>query len=209
MTPEQIAAMQEQLKEAQDGIAAVTAKNQELLGENKRFKAKAKGADIDPEEHADLKHQLESVQADFAKLQKSSAKEVETLQGKLKGKDSALQGHILDGSLSTALAGAGVQPEMQPAVQALLKGRASLAEDGDSYSPMMGDVALADGVAEWAKSDEAKPFIAALANSGGGASGGGKGNGGNSGPATAGSLTGNKADRAAAIASRFPELSEQ
>lgn len=203
MTIEELQAQIDEMKASNEALAG---KNRELLGEVKAAKAKAKGADIDPEAHAGLQHEVETLKADMDKALKAHAKEVEKLTGQLSKKDSALQSHLIDNGLGEAMLKAGVKPELMPAVKAMLKQQATLKEDGDDFTALMGDKPLAEAVLEWAGSDEGKAFVTAPDNSGGGAAGGDVPAGGSGG--AKGDLGGDKVARMAAINARFPELSQ-
>lgn len=192
------------IEDLKAAVEALSAKNRELLGELKAAKAKAKGVEIDPTEHEQLKTQVEELQGKLTKAEKAAAKQVEDLTKAVATKDAALQSYLIDNGLSEAMLKAGVRPEMMPAVKAMLKGQASIKDENGTYSAFMGDKPLTDAVSAWAASDEGKHFVAAPANTGGGATGGGgNGNGGNM---QRGNLGGDKAARTAAIAARFPEL---
>lgn len=191
MTLEELQAEFVKLKEANDALAS---KNRELLTEVKTFKAKAKGADIDPGEYEQLKADLEEARGQLSKVDKLSKTEIEKLNNAVKAKDSALQKFLLDGGLTDALAKAGVKPEYMDATKALLREKAAIKAEGDNYTAVMGDKPLLDAVKEWAASDTGKHFVAAPANSGGGAQGG------DSNPATKkGNLGGTREERLAAI----------
>lgn len=194
----------DRIAELEAAIEVLTAKNRELLNENKVAKAKAKGAEIDPAEYAALQSEVEGLKADLAKATKESAKTIEQLQKDLTTKDSALQSYLIDGGLTEALVKAGVRSEFMPAAKAMLRSQAQIKADNGDYSALMGDKPLVDAVAEWAASDEGKHFINAPANSGGGASGG---NGGNP-TQPKGNLGGDKAQRVNAIKQMFPNLAE-
>lgn len=152
---------------------ALSTKNRELLGELKAAKAKAKGADIDPAEHAALQSKVEELTAQLDKSGKTSQKEIEKLAKSLTEKESALTGLLIDGGLTDALVKAGVRPELMNAAKAMLKGKASIKADAGNYSALMGDKPLSDAVKDWATGDEGKHFITAPASTGGGAPGGG------------------------------------
>ena len=173
MTLEEALAEITKLKDAQEALAA---KNRELLTEVKTFKAKAKGAEIDPGEFEQLKSDLEEARNSLAKADKASKAELEKLQGSLKNKDQALKTYLLDGGLSDALAKVGVKPEYMDATKALLRQQAAIKEDGENYSAVMGDKPILDAVKEWASSDTGKHFVSAPANNGGGSQGGANGN---------------------------------
>ena len=200
MTLEEALAEITKLKESQEALAA---KNRELLTEVKTFKAKAKGAEIDPGEFEQLKSELEETRNLLAKTEKASKAELEKLQGSLKNKDQALKTYLLDGGLSDALAKVGVKPEYMDATKALLRQQAAIKEDGENYLAVMGDKPIFDAVKEWASSDTGKHFVAASANSGGGSQGGDN----KGGSANKGDLGGDKAARLAAIEARLSSAS--
>lgn len=189
------------IEELKASVEALQSKNRELLGELKIAKAKAKGADIDPEQYATLQNELEEARSSIEKLTKTSKTEAERLTAELSKKDSALQKMLIDGGLTEALAKSGVRPELMKAAKAMLQSQAAIKADGDNFQALMGDKPLADAVAAWATSDEGKHFVAAPASAGGSAPGG------NGAPiAPKGNLGGDRAQRTNAIAARFPEL---
>ncbi|CAB3922372.1 hypothetical protein [Achromobacter deleyi] len=191
--PEVIALLKEAAEEATE---ALSAKNKELLAELRAAKAKAKGSEIDPEEHARLQTQVEDLTGKLDKVTKDSNRQIEKLTKDLTDKDGALTQHLIDGGLSTALAKAGVAPHFMDAAKAMLRGQAAI-KDG---AAVISDKLLADHVTEWAGTDQGKHFITAPANSGGG------GQGGSGGGKTSGNLGGTRDERVAALKAQFPEL---
>lgn len=153
---------------------ALSAKNRELLGELKTAKAKAKG-EIDPSEHAALQQQVEDLTEKLGKAEKTAKGELERLTKALSEKDSALTTHLIDAGLTDSLAKAGVAAPYLDAVKAMLKGQTKLVAENGQYKALLGDKPLVDAVTEWSKSDQGKHFVAAPANSGGGAMGSGGG----------------------------------
>lgn len=170
-----------------------------------KFKAKAKGAEIDPEAHAELQTQVETLKAENEKLAKQAKKLTDDYTGQLTAKDAALTKYLIDSQLSDSLAKAGVKPEFMDAVKAMHRGAAQIAVEGTEYVAKIGDKPISDAIAEWVGSDAGKHFIAAPNNSGAGAGGG---NGGGK-QTQAGDLGGSKADRIAALNAKFPELAKQ
>lgn len=168
------------------------------------LKQKAKGAEIDPAEHAALQSQVEELTSKLGKVEKDSKSAIDKLTAEGKTKDEALHKHLIEGSLTGALAKAGVKPEFMDASMALLKGQAIIKSENGNHTALIGDKPLADAVGEWAASDAGKHFVAAPSNGGGGA-GGGSG----SGKATAGKIDGTPQERAAYFASKYPELNKQ
>jgi hypothetical protein len=197
--------MSDDIEELKAAVEALTAKNRELLGEVKMAKAKARGSDINPEDYAALQNELEATKAALDKTAKDSGKQLETLNKALAEKDGALQSYLIDNGLNDAMLKAGIRPEVMGVVKARLKAEAKLVAENGQYSALFGDKPLVEGVTAWASSDEGKHFVAAPANSGGGASGSQAGNGGN--PAPKGNLGGDRSQRANAIRNMFPELS--
>lgn len=194
--------IQAQLEELRASNEALQKKNRELLGELKASKARAKGAEIDPEDYANLQHELETLRDQFDKTQKMSAKEIEKFQKSLTEKDSAIQNYLIENGLSDAMLKANVRPEMMPAVKAMLRQQAAIKAEGSEYVALMGEKPLAEAVLEWAQSDAGKPFVIAPDNSGGGAAGGAA----NANIMPKGNLGGDKQQRVNAIKARFPEL---
>ncbi|KDD21200.1 hypothetical protein [Bordetella bronchiseptica] len=192
--PEVKALIEEVTAEATE---ALSAKNKELIAELRTAKAKAKGSEIDPEEHARLQTQVEELTGKLEKATKDSARQIEKLTKDLTEKEGALTQHLIDGGLSTALAKAGVAPHFMDAVKAMLRGQTSI-KDG---AAVIGDKLLDDHVMEWASTDQGKHFITAPANTGGG------GQGGNGGGKSTGNMGGSREDRVAALKAKFPELS--
>ena len=171
--PEVIALIEEITTAATE---ALSAKNKELLGEVKTLKAKAKGADIDPAEHAALQTQVEDLADKLSKAEKTGKSEVDKLTKALSEKDGALHKHLIDAGLTDALAKAGVQAPMLDAVKALHQGKASINTKDGAYEALIDGKPLAEFVTLWAQSDQGKHFVAAPNNNGGGAQGGsGKG----------------------------------
>lgn len=170
-----------------------------------KFKAKAKGAEIDPEAHAELQTQVETLKAELDKANKAAKKLTDDYTGQISAKDAALSKYLIDSQLSDSLAKAGVKPEFMDAVKAMHRGSAQIAVDGTEYVARIGDKPISEAIAAWVGSDAGKHFISAPNNSGGGANGG---NGGQ-GSKVAGDFGGSKADRIAALNAKFPDLAKQ
>lgn len=82
---------------------------------------------------------------------------------------------ILEDALINALAKVHVNiPKYVKAALEKFSGAVTFA-DGDTRKPMMGDNDLTTAIAEWAKTEDAKHYISASINSGGGATGGARG----------------------------------
>ena len=163
----------------QEQLDAIVSKNesleasvQGLKSDLVKLKAKAKGADIDPEDYANLQAQVETLSSKLENEQKLSKKEIEKLTGLLKEKDGALTTYLLEAGLTDALAKQKVKPELMDAAKALLRQNANIKADNGNYQAVIGDKALNDYISEWVSSDSGKHFVMPDANSGGGANGG-------------------------------------
>lgn len=138
-----------------------------------KLKAKAKGAEIDPEAHAELQSKVETLQAELDKVGKLSKKQLDDLTGQMSAKDAALTKYLIDSQLSDGLAKSGVKPEFMDAAKALLRNGATIKADNGEYSALIGDKPIHEAIGAWASSDQGKHFISAPVNSGGGGQGGG------------------------------------
>jgi hypothetical protein len=194
---------EERIAELEAAIEALSAKNNQLLGEVKVAKAKAKGAEIDPAEYAALQNENETLKSELTKATKDSAKTIEALHTSLSEKDGALQSYLIDNGLNDAMLKAGIKPEFMSAAKAMLKANTKVTAENGQYSALMGDKPLTDAITEWAASDEGKHFVSAPANSGGGATGG---NGNATSVTPKGNLGGDKGQRVNAIKNMFPDL---
>lgn len=175
--PEVQAAIKAEVDKATAGLVA---KREQLMDELKPARAaKEKLAEVEAK-LAKIEEEKLRGAGDFATLEKqlkdAHAKELEKLQVIIKAKQTALEKHLIDAGLSTALAEVGVAKEFLPAVHALLRGQVQIADNAGELSAVAGGKALPDFIKEWAQSDQGKAFVAAPNNSGGGAPGGGKGN---------------------------------
>lgn len=161
-------------EELQSEIDALAENNANLVRELKAARKKAAGAEINPEDHANLQAEVEELRGKLTTVEKSGKTEIEKLTKALTEKDGALQGFLIEGGLSDALAKAGVLPALMDGAKAMLKAQAAIKADGGNYQALIGDKPLAEAVKEWASSDVGKHYTAAPQNSGGGATGGGQ-----------------------------------
>jgi len=151
---------------------ALEESNRGLKSDLVKLKVKAKGADIDPEDYANLQNQVAELSGKLENDGKLSKKELDRLSGLVKEKDSALTTYLLDANLTDSLAKSKVKPELMDAAKALLKMQATIKAENGNYQAVIGDKALGDFVKEWATSETGKHFVSAENNSGGGAQGG-------------------------------------
>lgn len=173
--PEVKALIEEITAAATEGLSS---KNKELLAEVKTLKAKARGADIDPAEHAALQSQVEELTDKLGKAEKTGKAELEKLTKQITEKDGALTKHLINAGLTDALVKAGIKPEMLDAVKALHQNKASINAKDGAYEALIDGKPLAEFVTTWAQSDQGKHFVTAPQNGGGGSQGGsGKGTG--------------------------------
>lgn len=169
-SPEGKAAIAAAVAEATEALAV---KNRELLRE---VKAARKGAEVDPAEHQAALERAEAAEAKAAeagKLAKQSQADAEKYRKAAEQEAGYTSRLLVENGLNEALGKAGVKPEFQKAARAMLAGQVQVKQDGDSRAVLLGEKPLSDAVAEWAKSDEGKHFVAAPVNSGGGAQGSG------------------------------------
>lgn len=168
--------LEELTQEKLDGLLskfeALEESNKGLKSDLVKLKVKAKGADIDPDEYANLQNQVVELSSKLENDGKLSKKELERLSGLVKEKDGALTTYLLDANLTDSLAKSKVKPELMDAAKALLKMQATIKAENGNYQAVIGDKALGDFVKEWATSETGKHFVAAENNNGGGATGG-------------------------------------
>lgn len=165
--------VQEAIKAAvEEATKGLISKRDELLREVKELK---KGRQINPEDVAALETEVETLKGQLSEAQKTVKKaqsDAESARKALEGAEGFTQRLLVDNGLSDALTKAGVtNPVHLKAVKSMLAGQVKIEADGDNRIAKVGDKALSDFVAEWAKGDEGKYFVAAPANSGGGANG--------------------------------------
>lgn len=153
--------------------APLVGKTKELLGELRSAKAKAKGSDIDPEDYARLQSEVEELSGKLGNTEKMSKAEIAKLSKSLQEKDGALNGLLVDSGITEALAKAGVAPHYVNPLKAMFKTQAQLVNENGAYKAVIGDKGVSDAISAYLSGDEGKHFVAAPANSGGGAQGSG------------------------------------
>lgn len=162
------------LEGLQAKIEALEASNQGLKSDLVKAKAKAKGAEIDPDAHAQLQADYEALQAKYSVIEKSSAKQTQILTDELNATKKSLSKTKIEANLTATLNEAGVDGKYFKAVKAMFESQAVL--DGDVVK--IGEKALSEHIKTWATGDEGSPFIAAKQSTGGGAQGGAGAGGG-------------------------------
>jgi hypothetical protein len=163
---------QDKLDSLLSKFEALEESNKGLKSDLVKLKVKAKGADIDPEDYANLQNQVAELSSKLENDGKLSKKELDRLSGLVKEKDTALTTYLIDANLTDALAKSGVKPELMDAAKALLKMQATIKAENGNYQAMIGDRVLGEAVKDWSISETGKHFRPAENNSGGGAQGG-------------------------------------
>jgi len=152
---------------------AIKANETKLIGELRVARAKAKGADIDPVEHARLQEEVDTLTKSLETASKTSATELGKLQKTLAEKEGALSTHLIGGTISEMLAKGNFIPEAVDPITSMFSGKAAVVKTDKGYEVMLGDKTLRDALGEYAASDASKPFRRASAAEGGGAPGSG------------------------------------
>lgn len=157
-------------------LEALVEKNKELLAELKKVKADLrKVQDIKPEDYQAVVDELESVKEKLSATEKglkTANSEAEKFKGLYESESAHTAKTLIDSGLTNALVDAKVDAKYLKAVKALIGGDAKVETDGDKRIVKIGDKALGDYIKEWSATDEAKHYISAPVNSGGGAGGG-------------------------------------
>ena len=162
---------QEKLDEMLGTIETMTNEHKILKSDITKLRAKAKGAEIDPEQHAALVSENEELKGKLSKVEKDAKTQIEKLTTQLKEKDGAVSKYLVDSNLSDALAKAGVLPHFMDAAKSLLKSQAVIKAENGEYQALIGDKPIADAIKEWASGDQGKHFVKAPDNSGSGGTG--------------------------------------
>ena len=153
--------------------------------------ALAKYDGVDPEKYAELKAAAEAAEAQKLqtegkweemkdRLTKAHEKVLGERDTEIQKRDRVIENLTVENELNAAIERAGVLPEHRKAVRALLRVEAkpSVQWENDVPHGVMGDVAIAEYVESWAKTDEAAYY---LPSSGAGGSGPKNGSGGGGG----------------------------
>lgn len=162
----------------------LVSKRDELLTEVKKLKEKLRAFDgIDPKEAKEMKERMEELEQTASKgskdveaaVQRTEAKykkELEKVTTALAAEQKVTTQLLVENGLTDALTKVGVVKAGLQYARAFLAPRVQIEADGEQRVAKIGEKKLAEAVAEWAKTDEAKLFIQASASTGGGASGG-------------------------------------
>lgn len=178
--PDTKAAIKAAVEEAN---SALEAKRDELMEKLQKAKQELRAkSEINPAELEAIEKENEALKAKVAELDKT-AKNATTAAEKatkaLEAEQGATRRLLVENGLREALVAAGVTNAVhQKAAMAMLASGVEIVTEGDARVAKVGDKALADFAKEWAGSEEGKFFVAAPANTGGGATGGGGSGGG-------------------------------
>lgn len=164
---------QEKLDELLAEVESLKSVNLTYKADLMKYKAKAKGVEIDPDAHAELQSKYDASQAESDKERKMFKKQIDELTSQNAAKDATLTKYLIDSQLYDGLAKSGVKPEFMDAAKALLRNGATIKADNGEYSALIGDKPIHEAIGAWASSDQGKHFISAPVNSGGGGQGGG------------------------------------
>lgn len=197
------AAVAAAIEEATSGL---TAKNKELLSENKTLKQKVRSGDVDTGELTRLEAERDDLAGKLTaseKALKAAQKANETATAALATETGFTSRLLVDNGLAAALAENGVLNAVNAKAAAAMLRASSKIEvrvDGENRGAFVGDKPLGEFVKEWSQSDEGKHFVTAQPNGGGGAQGGGQKVTGS------GNMGGDRGERVAAIGKMFPNL---
>lgn len=198
-----------------EDVSGLKSKVQELLDEKKAEAEKRKAAEdqarLDREEALRKSGNVEELEKSWS--EKYARREAE-LTGQLESTNSTLQGQIRDltvGRTATEIATTLAIPGSAKALLPHIERRLSVERRDGKPTVVVLDAAgklsaatLDELKAEFTNDPAFGPLIAGSKASGGGAGGAGKGGG-----AAKGNIGGNKEERQAAIASRFPDLPQK
>lgn len=164
-------------------VAALAAKNAELLNEKRALAEKVRGFEAEKAERekaiADAEEATARQKGDFEKIEGNYKTRISALEGEGYLWKSRYEGLVIDRGMDEALDGVKVSPALKKAALALIKSEHPPEIDADGKATIDGKP-IADFVAAWAKSDTGKAFVV-NGNSGGGAGGGSGGAGAGSG----------------------------
>lgn len=165
-----------ELDALKDSIAKLEAKNDELVGEVRKYKAEARRAgEIKPEDLQAAEDRADKAEAALSEANKSIktlTKERDTAAKALETEQGAARNFALEAELASAIAEGNVIPGLVPGFKAMMAGQAKAELVDGKYSVLIGDKPAREAIKGFLDSDDGKAWRAAAANSGGGAQGG-------------------------------------
>jgi hypothetical protein len=166
--------------DADKAVAAMAAKNAELLKEKKALAEKLRAFEAEKADRekalADAEEEKARKSKDFETIEKGYQTKLQKAEAEAFTFKAKYESLIIDRGLDDALDAAKVNPALKKAALALIKAEHGVELSEDGKASIEGKP-LADFIAGWAKSDTGKAFIS-NGSSGGGAGGGGNGGGG-------------------------------
>lgn len=157
-------------------IEGLKSKRDQLLAQEVQLKAKNHEFSAQLEDLKEFKEEYEARQEAGANDHKATLERAKARFDRDKAKleeegarlKAELESVVLDKGISDALDSINVLPKQKPILERYFRAEAKI-EDGRGY---IGEAEIMDAMKAWAEKDEAKSFIAAPRNSGGGAQGG-------------------------------------
>lgn len=168
-----VAALAEQADEHEADIEGLKVKNKDLIAKLKAAKAGGDGGSDDSAEVARLEGELRTATKELraaTKARDEAVDERDAASARADNEAGISKGLLTENGLTAALTKANVKPGLLSGVTALLSGKVEIKEVGGKREAQVDGKPLGEFVAEWAKSDEGKNYVAAPLNGGGGAS---------------------------------------
>lgn len=176
------AAVAAAVAKVQESVEKLESKNDELVGEVRKYKAEArKAGEITPDTLAAVEAERDKAQADLAeanKALKTAATDRDKAVKALETEQMAARSYAIDAEIAGAIAAGNVTPALVPAFKALVAQQAKADIVDGKLAVLIGDKPAAEHIKALLASDDGKHFVAAPINGGGGAPGGGGGAGG-------------------------------
>ncbi|MCF0055521.1 hypothetical protein [Dyadobacter sp. CY356] len=205
--------MEAAIEKATSGLKT---KNEELLAKLKEAKDSKAELESKVKEVEDAREEAErqaalkngDVEKITKQLETKFTKTIEELNSKLSGSSARLNEVLIDSALTEALIKVNVAPQYLEMAKDTIKAK-NKPEIGDvdgKSSGLIDGKPITEFVAAWSQGDTGKHIIAAPANGGGGSHG--QNSGGKVSTEKA-DMGGSKAERTAAIAQKFPNLSDK
>lgn len=170
-------AVQAAVAKVQDSIDKLEAKNEELVGEVRKYKAEArKAGDIKPEDLQAAEDARDKALADLAeanKQVKALTSERDKAAKALESEQAATRSYALDREITDLIAKGSVVPDAVDMVKAMFREGATAEVVDGRIVVKRGDKLMADYAKEYFESDISKIVRSAPMNTGGGSPGGG------------------------------------
>lgn len=169
-------AVNDALAKIQASVDKLETKNDELVGEVRKYKQQARAAsEIKPEDlqaAEDRADKAETALADATKQIKTLTTERDKAVSALETEQGAARTYALEAELASAIAEGNVVPGLVPGFKAMMAGTAKAELVDGKYSVTIGDKPARDHIKSFLDSDDGKAWRAANHNSGTSAPGG-------------------------------------